>query len=160
MIVGNGLNVILFHNDSSALLKVMLLFPRIRALLDRFGATGSLLCAVHCAVIPVALAAAPSLGLSVWLSDGVEQTLVVFVTLLGLFSLVLGYRRHRALNALGVLVPGLIALWAGLLYAPLHHSQVPHAVVMTLGGVLVGLAHLLNLRLNHGHVHDASCAHQ
>lgn len=153
------MNVILFHNDSSALLKVMLLFPRIRALLDRFGATGSLLCAVHCAVIPVALAAAPSLGLSVWLSDGVEQTLVVFVTLLGLFSLVLGYRRHRALNALGLLVPGLIALWAGLLYAPLHHSQVPHAVVMTLGGVLVGLAHLLNLRLNHGHVHDASCAH-
>ena len=28
-----------------------------------------------------------------------------------------------------------------------------------LGGVLVGVAHLVNLRLNHGHVHDASCAH-
>jgi len=25
--------------------------------------------------------------------------------------------------------------------------------------MLVGLAHLLNLRLNHWHVHDASCAH-
>ncbi|MGO4777142.1 MerC domain-containing protein, partial [Lysobacter sp. 2RAB21] len=30
---------------------------------------------------------------------------------------------------------------------------------MTCGGVLVGLAHLTNLRLNHGHIHDASCAH-
>jgi hypothetical protein len=30
---------------------------------------------------------------------------------------------------------------------------------MTFGGTLVGLAHLANLRLNHGHVHDASCAH-
>ena len=30
---------------------------------------------------------------------------------------------------------------------------------MTVGGLLVGLAHLLNLRLNHWHVHDASCAH-
>ena len=50
-------------------------------------------------------------------------------------------------------------LWVGVLYAPLHHSVVPHAVAMTFGGTLVGLAHLANLRLNHGHVHDATCAH-
>ena len=79
----------------------MSLSSRLRHLLDRFGATGSMLCAVHCAVIPVLLAAAPSLGLSFWLGDGVEQALVVFVTLLGLFSLVWGYRRHGALRALG-----------------------------------------------------------
>jgi hypothetical protein len=30
---------------------------------------------------------------------------------------------------------------------------------MTLGGTLVGLAHMANLRLNHMHVHDASCVH-
>ncbi|MFT4248763.1 MAG: MerC domain-containing protein [Pseudomonas sp.] len=131
----------------------------LRRLLDRFGATGSLLCAVHCAVLPLVLALAPSLGLSFWLGDGVERTIVVFVTLLGLFSLLLGYRRHHALRALGVLLPGLVALWAGLLYAPLHHAVVPHAMVMTLGGTLVAVAHLVNLRLNHGHVHDASCAH-
>ena len=116
----------------------MSLSSRMRHLLDRFGATGSMLCAVHCAVIPVLLAAAPSLGLSFWLSDGVEQGLVVFVTLLGLFSLVWGYRRHGALRALGFLIPGLVALWAGVLYDPLHHNAVPHAVVMTIGGLLVG----------------------
>jgi len=137
----------------------MALPHRFRHLLDRFGATGSLLCAVHCALLPVLLAAAPALGLSFWLSDAVELALVLFVTLLGLFSLVLGFRRHGALRALGFLLPGLFALWAGLLYAPLHHDPVPHAVVMTLGGLLVGVAHLVNLRLNHGHVHDASCAH-
>ena len=128
-----GEDVILFHNDSPTLLEVMSLSSRLRHLLDRFGATGSMLCAVHCAVIPVLLAAAPSLGLSFWLSDGVEQALVVFVTLLGLFSLV-SYRRHGALRALG-LIPGLVALWAGVLYDPLHHNAVPHAVVMTIGGL-------------------------
>lgn len=128
-------------------------------LLDRFGATGSLLCAIHCALTPLLLAAMPALGLSLWSDDGVEWALVVFVTLLGLFSLGWSYRRHRALRALGVLVPGLLALWAGLLYPPLHASVVPHAVTMTFGGTLVGMAHLLNLRLNHGHVHDAGCAH-
>ncbi|HGK7303758.1 TPA: MerC domain-containing protein [Stenotrophomonas maltophilia] len=137
----------------------MSLSSSFRRLLDRFGATGSMLCAVHCAVIPVLLAIAPSLGLSFWLSDGVEMTLVVFVTLLGLFSLVMGYRRHGALRALGFLLPGLVALWAGVLVDGLHHNAVPHAVVMTLGGLLVGVAHLVNLRLNHVHVHDASCAH-
>lgn len=141
------------------LLEVMASPTSLRALLDRFGATGSLLCAVHCAVLPMLLALAPSLGLSVWLGDGVEISVVVFVTLLGLFSLVLGYRRHRAWRALGLLLPGLTLLWVGLLYAPLHHSLMPHAVVMTLGGTLVGIAHLVNLRLSHGHVHDASCAH-
>ncbi len=128
-------------------------------LLDRFGATGSLLCAIHCAVTPLLLAALPALGLSLWFDGSLEWVLVVFVTLLGLFSLGWSYRRHRALRALGVLVTGLAALWAGLLYPPLHAAVVPHAVVMTFGGTLVGMAHLLNLRLNHGHVHDAGCVH-
>ncbi|MDY4284107.1 MerC domain-containing protein [Xanthomonas sp. LF06-19] len=131
----------------------------LRATLDRLGATGSLLCAVHCAVLPLALAVLPSLGLAMWLGEGVERTLVLFVTCLGLFSLVLGYRRHRVWQALGLLILGLLALWAGLLVPALHHAVAPHAAIMTFGGTLVGLAHLLNLRLNHGHVHDASCAH-
>ena len=130
-----------------------------RHLLDRLGATGSLMCAVHCALTPVLLAALPAVGLSFLFADGVEWTLVCFVTLLGVASLGWSYRRHRTLRALGLLVPGLLVLWAGLLYPPLHHSVVPHAVAMTFGGTLVGVAHLLNLRLNHGHVHDASCAH-
>ena len=127
--------------------------------LDRFGAVGSLVCAAHCALLPVLIALLPSLGLAAWLSDGFEMGFVVFATLLGLFSLAWGYRRHRALRALGLLLPGLVILWLGVLYRPLHESLVPHAVAMTIGGTLVGLGHLINLRLNHGHVHDASCAH-
>ncbi len=127
--------------------------------LDRFGATGSLVCAIHCALTPMALALLPSLGLSFWLGDGFERGFVLFVTVLGLTSLVWGYRRHRVFRALGTLLAGLAALWAGILYPPFHHPPVTHAVVMTLGGALVGLAHVINLRLNHWHIHDASCAH-
>ena len=130
-----------------------------RRLLDRIGATGSIVCALHCALLPVVIAVLPSLGIAAWLGDGFEQAFVLFATLLGLFSVVWGYRRHGAIRALGLLLPGLAVLWAGVLYAPLHHALVPHAVAMTLGGTLVGLAHVANLRLNHGHVHDASCAH-
>jgi MerC mercury resistance protein len=132
---------------------------RFRSLLDRFGATGSMICAVHCALTPVLLAAIPSLGLSVWLGDGFERGFVVFVTVVGLFSLLWGYRRHRAFRALTLLLVGLAILWAGVYVPLLHHQVVVHAIAMTLGGTLVGLAHLVNLRLNHWHIHDASCAH-
>ena len=127
-------------------------------LLDRLGATGSLLCAIHCALLPVVIAVLPSLGIAAWLgAEGFEQGFVVFATLLGLYTMVSGYRRHRAVRALWLLVPGLVVLWVGVLYPPLHHSLVPHALAMTLGGSLVGLAHLANLHL--GHVHSANCGH-
>jgi len=129
------------------------------ALLDRIGATGSLVCAVHCALLPLLLALLPSLGLASWLGEGFELGFVLFASLFGLAILAWSYRRHRTLRALALLVPGLAGLWAGILIAPLHHALLPHALIMTLGGTLVGLAHLANLRLNHGHVHDASCAH-
>lgn len=133
--------------------------PRMHALLDRLGATGSLLCAIHCALLPILIAALPSLGVSALVAPGLEAGFVLFASLFGLSVLVWSYRRHRAMRALALLVPGLLVLWVGVLYPPLHHSVVPHAVAMTFGGTLVGLAHVANLRLNHGHVHDASCAH-
>ena len=129
------------------------------ALLDRIGATGSLVCAVHCAALPLLIALLPSLGIATWLGDGFERGFVVFASLFGLAILAWSYRRHRTLRALALLLPGLATLWTAVLFPPLHHALVPHAVAMTFGGTLVGLAHLANLRLNHGHVHDASCAH-
>ena len=106
----------------------------LRHLLDRFGATGSLLCAAHCAVIPLLLALAPSLGFALWLGESTERALVLFVTLLGLTSLVWGYRRHRVIRALAVLVPGLIASpvsrWAA--FSP--PSSVARSIVTTTTG--------------------------
>lgn len=133
--------------------------PLRRRLLDRFGAYGSLLCAIHCALLPILLALLPSLGLASVLGDTFERGFVVFATLLGLFSVIWGYRRHHAVRALGLLIPGLVLLWAGVLYRPLHESLLLHAVTMTAGGALVAFAHLANLRLNHRHVHSASCGH-
>ena len=83
-----------------------------RRSLDRLGATGSLLCAIHCALLPLVIALLPSLGIATWLGDGFERGFVVFATLLGLFTLIWGYRRHRAVRALGLLLPGLATLWS------------------------------------------------
>lgn len=127
--------------------------------LDRIGATGALVCAVHCALLPVLIALLPTLGVSALLAPTLETAFVLFATLFGLAVLAWSYRRHRTGRALALLLPGLAVLWLGVLYPPLHHSVVPHALAMTLGGLLVGLAHLANLRLNRCHPHDVHCAH-
>ena len=46
-----------------------------------------------------------------------------------------------------------LVTWGSVDYPPLLASVVPHAVAMTLGGVLIALAHLVNLRLSWGHSH-------
>jgi hypothetical protein len=113
--------------------------------LDRVGMAGSLLCAVHCALLPMLFVVLPSVGLALALSDRVELGFVVFASLVGATSLVRGYRAHRAAAALLLLGPGLTSLWLGATWPPLHHAPVPHALAMATGGGLVAVAHYLNL---------------
>lgn len=115
---------------------------------DRIGAAASVLCAVHCALLPLALAALPALGLSVGGWADIDQAFTVFATLLGATTLAIGFRRHRTFQAWMLLVPGLATVWLGA-FTALHDHGVAHAAVMTAGGLLIAAAHLLNLRLTH-----------
>ncbi|WP_159679785.1 MerC domain-containing protein [Luteimonas sp. 9C] len=115
---------------------------------DRVGFAASFLCAVHCALLPVALALLPAFGLNIGGWVDIDQAFVVFATLLGATTLTLGWRRHRAFRAWALLVPGLALVWAGS-FTHLHDHTVTHAVVMSIGGLLLAGAHLLNLRLTH-----------
>lgn len=126
---------------------------------DSLGSVGALLCAVHCALLPIALALLPVLGSGFLASAGFERGFVAFATLLATASLWHGYRGHRAYHAFALLVPGLACLWAGILVPALHDSRLLHAVSMSIGGSLVAAAHLVNLRLSQGHCHEQACTH-
>jgi len=125
--------------------------PTVLRIADRVGFAGSFLCAVHCAVLPLLLALLPAFGLKLggWLD--VDQAFVVFATLLGATTLTLGYRRHRAFRAWFWLLPGLGLVWLGA-FTRLHNHTLSHAVVMTIGGLLLAAAHFINLRLTHAAV--------
>lgn len=97
--------------------------------------------------------------MGLWADESIERVFAVFASVLALTSLWQGYRRHRVHRALAFLVPGLISIWVAVLYSPLHHDLVLHTVLMTFGGTLIAVAHLVNLKLTHGHVHDAGCSH-
>ena len=125
---------------------------------DRFGATASLLCALHCAVLPLVIAALPALGLGFLANHAFERVFIACASVLALASLALGFRRHRRVRAFWFLVPGVVLLLLGIVI-DIDGQPLGHALLVSLGGTLVALSHLTNLRLAHGHVHDAACGH-
>ena len=125
---------------------------------DRIGAAASFLCALHCASWPMLLAALPALGATVLASELLERGFVVLATVLAVSSLLLGFRRHARIGALALLAPGLFLIWFGS-FGPYHHDLIPHAVLMTLGGLFVAAAHLRNQRLLSVHRHGPDCSH-
>ena len=115
---------------------------------DRVGMVGSMLCAVHCALLPFVIAALPALGIGALPWVDIDQAFTVFATFLGVTTLSWGYRRHRAFRAWLMLIPGLALVWLGS-FTSLHDHSTAHMVVMVVGGLAIAAAHFVNLRLSH-----------
>lgn len=125
-------------------------------LVDRFGAVASFVCAVHCALLPIVFGVLPALGLAFLADHRIERAFVVFAIALATTSLLFGLRRHGSWRAFWVLIPGIVLLVAGLVVGE-SHANTLHAVLVSIGGALVALSHLVNLRLDH--VHGPDCRH-
>ncbi len=124
--------------------------------IDRFGALASMLCAVHCALLPLIFGLLPALGLGFLAAHGFEQVFVSFAIVLASISLIYGLRKHGSYRAFGLLIPGIILLVVGVLLG-VDHSNPWHALIVSIGGGLIALSHILNMRLTH--VHSPSCRH-
>ncbi len=138
---------------------------------DRVGATASFLCAIHCALLPFVLALLPFLGLEFLASDRFERGFVMFASVLALFALIRGYRRHQEALPLMLATPGLLLLVTGVTFVS-HYSIIVHSIMVTCGGLLLASAHFVNLRIDRryhlcrlsgvasdGHVHGPHCSH-
>lgn len=114
--------------------------------LDATGATASLLCALHCAAMPLVVTMLPLVGLSFLATDLAEWALVGLSATLGVTSLCLGYKEHRSRWPLGVLAGGLALLALGRIaeHRELEALGVP---LLFVGGVVVAASHFANHRL-------------
>lgn len=114
---------------------------------DRLGAMGSTLCAAHCALLPLLLAAAPAVGAGL-AGPHFDQGFMLFATLLGSGSIALGCRRHQRYAIWIPLLCGVLLIGLGTL-SEWHDHVIIHAVAMATGGLLIALSHMLNLRYSH-----------
>src|SRR5690242_3810824 len=123
---------------------------RFTTLVDRIGATASLLCAVHCALLPFVLALLPLIGLEFLAGHTFERIFVACAAALACASILVAYRRHRHPQALMLMVPGIVLLLCGVVIDIDAHLLL-HTVAVVCGGVLVASAHATNLMLSHRH---------
>lgn len=115
---------------------------------DRAGIAASLLCAAHCALLPL-LAGTGSLGLlagSLAEDTQLELGLVVVSLVFAGWALLLGRRRHHANGPMALGVLGAVLLISAKVAAG-ESLELPLSLLA--GGLLVS-AHLLNLRASEG----------
>ncbi len=124
---------------------------------DRLGAMAATLCAVHCALLPLAMAFLPALGLEFLASHEFEGFFLAFTSVFAVLSVGHSLRAHGRFFAWPLLLAGLAILFAERFVPFIHDHTLLHALTMTTAGTLVAVAHVLNLRLAHGRAAEAHC---
>lgn len=123
---------------------------RTRIELDKVGAVASIACAIHCAILPIAISLSAA-GVFSFLDNGpVEWGFVLLASVVGTVSAWRGYRKHGNKTVAVVLATAAL----GLVLATLsHHGHGAHepdhllAWVFPLIGLTIAIAHIVNLRL-------------
>ncbi|MBK8284326.1 MAG: MerC domain-containing protein [Ahniella sp.] len=110
---------------------------------DQFGAIAGLLCAAHCALLPLAIGVLPSLGLEFIGTHAFDAWMVLFLGTFALIVLGLGFALARARVIWGLVVGGIALMAIGLLP---NLPQLVHALLLASGGVAVALGHWINRR--------------
>lgn len=120
--------------------------------LDRIGYISSILCALHCTVMPIILIAFPILSLSLFVSETFEWVFLSLSLLLGLTSLCFGYKKHKSFKAFSILATGLVLIVIGrIMHQHTVHQKDIHIdlynIILFAGGILVALSHKINSML-------------
>jgi hypothetical protein len=113
---------------------------------DRAAVGASVLCLVHCAGLPLLLAALPSLSRLIAVPESFHLWLLGFAVPTSAVALLVGRRRHGAHYPLAVGTIGLALLFVGGLILLRGSYETP---VTMAGSLCLAFAHLANWRLRH-----------
>jgi hypothetical protein len=118
---------------------------KVAAHLDSAGMAISVICAIHCVILPLAVGVLPASGLAWVQSEAYEPVIVGSSLVIGIFSLLPAYRRvHRNHNCLALFVLGIASILIGMLG---QNRWTPEAPFVVGGAVMIVLAHAANYQL-------------
>jgi hypothetical protein len=118
-------------------------------LLDRIGISASMLCAIHCAILPLAMTVLPLLGIGFLAHGWFEIAMISLSITIGVLSLGRSYRIHRRLNPIFMMIAGATLLLFNLLGHSTHDEtlEMLHPFIALLGGIMIISAHRVNMKL-------------
>ena len=109
--------------------------------LDALGVTASILCAIHCAILPLVVASLPVFGVNIVHNALFEYGMICLAFVVGTVALWHGFtRHHQRLIPWLLFMGGMIALIAKQLWHNWELALLPVAVI------LIVSAHVLNYR--------------
>lgn len=117
--------------------------PKPLGLVDRLGVYVSAACAVHCLALPLLLAAIPTVGLLVFIGEGVEMMLALAAVLLAVACLCWGFRLHRKKRLFLTFSAAAAFILSGQIFAD---GWLETALVVA-GAVGLIASHMLNRKL-------------
>lgn len=105
--------------------------------------TASLLCAIHCAIVPMLITTLPLIGLGFLANPLIEWSMIILALCIGVYAIGLSYVRthHRPLPML-LLILGFMIIIIGHLFVSGWHE----ALVVPAGGLLIATAHFFNFK--------------
>jgi len=114
--------------------------------LDRLGAGASLVCAAHCAAMPLLVGLLPVVGLGFLAEEQTEWALVGLSIGIGSLSLIPSFaRKHRQWRPLLLFAFGAsLIIFVKMLAEGRSRLEAP---VMAIGALLIACGHLVNRRL-------------
>ena len=113
--------------------------------LDRLGALTSTVCALHCALCALAPALLSILGLSVLISHEAEWIFAILASILAIAAAIKGYYTYESWKTPMMFVAGVLILLIARSTEALG-IDVPEVYVTIIGGGILVLGHLSNLR--------------
>lgn len=113
--------------------------------LDFLGFSASILCAIHCAAVPLLLTLGSFSSMAFLKNPFVEGTVLLIGCCLAFLSLLPGYfRKHRNLRPLLLMLTG-----SGLIISGhLGSSFLPESAFVSIGAFAIAVAHYKNWHLN------------
>jgi hypothetical protein len=110
---------------------------------DLLGISASILCAIHCAILPLALVSLPILGVNIIHNASFEYGMIGLAFVVGSLALLHGFRHHhRHAGPWLLFTAGLLLLVAKQVWHQYELRILPFAVILIIG------AHVVNYRLS------------
>ena len=125
--------------------------------LDALGISTSLLCAIHCAVLPLFFTSLPVFGFEILQDKTFEYGMIAVAAIIGISALRHGWKRHHHKKLpLGVFVTGLLFL----IFKEIFPSR--EFLFLIPAATLIISAHFLNFHFcrQAKHCHTSDCNHE
>ena len=111
--------------------------------LDSAGMTASILCAIHCAIVPLLITMLPLAGLGFLANPLIEWSMIIFALCIGTYAIGLSYlQTHHKLLPVVLLIVGFLIIIAGHVFI----IGWQEAIIVPVGGLLIATAHFFNFR--------------